>query len=162
MSSILFSVHCHCLPTLIKAIDSVGDPPLPIPNREVKPDSADGTANVCGRVGHRHFFLRSPGRKSGASFFVSIPIISSGRWYCRCLWESSGLEALLCKPKGSVVATNAPPRWHRHFYRKRALVNTKARFFIYTSVKNLFFFWRCLIAILASQTLCVYCFHVLY
>ena len=44
--------------THIKAIDSVGDPPLPIPNREVKPDSADGTANVCGRVGHRHFFLR--------------------------------------------------------------------------------------------------------
>ena len=44
--------------SLIKAIDSVGDPPLPIPNREVKPDSADGTAKVCGRVGHRHFFKR--------------------------------------------------------------------------------------------------------
>ena len=40
----------------IKAIDSVGDPPLPIPNREVKPNSADGTAFSCGRVGHRHFF----------------------------------------------------------------------------------------------------------
>ena len=36
--------------TLIKAIDSVGDPPLPIPNREVKPVSADGTAKICGRV----------------------------------------------------------------------------------------------------------------
>ena len=34
--------------TLIKAIDSVGDPPLPIPNREVKPVSADGTAKICG------------------------------------------------------------------------------------------------------------------
>ena len=44
--------------THIKAIDSVGDPPLPIPNREVKPNSADGTANICGRVGHRHFFSR--------------------------------------------------------------------------------------------------------
>ena len=44
--------------TLIKAIDSVGDPPLPIPNREVKPVSADGTAKICGRVGHRHFFSR--------------------------------------------------------------------------------------------------------
>ena len=44
--------------THIKAIDSVGDPPLPIPNREVKPDSADGTANVCGRVGHRHFYKK--------------------------------------------------------------------------------------------------------
>ena len=44
--------------TLIKAIDSVGDPPLPIPNREVKPVSADGTAKICGRVGHRHFLER--------------------------------------------------------------------------------------------------------
>ena len=44
--------------TLIKAIDSVGDPPLPIPNREVKPDSADGTAKICGRVGHRHFLRK--------------------------------------------------------------------------------------------------------
>ena len=45
--------------TLIKAIDSVGDPPLPIPNREVKPVSADGTAKICGRVGHRHFLEKS-------------------------------------------------------------------------------------------------------
>ena len=55
--------------SLIKAIDSVGDPPLPIPNREVKPDSADGTAKVCGRVGHRHFYRRT---SNGVSFFVSI------------------------------------------------------------------------------------------
>ena len=41
--------------TDIQAIDSVGVPPLPIPNREVKPNSADGTAKICGRVGHRHF-----------------------------------------------------------------------------------------------------------
>ena len=51
-------LHCTIsrYQTLIKAIDSVGDPPLPIPNREVKPNSADGTAFSCGRVGHRHFF----------------------------------------------------------------------------------------------------------
>ena len=70
MSSILFSVHCHCLSTDIKAIDSVGDPPLPIPNREVKPDSADGTANVCGRVGHRHFYKREF-QEIGTLFFGS-------------------------------------------------------------------------------------------
>ena len=35
---------------------SVGVPPLPIPNRAVKPDSADGTAMQCGRVGSRLFF----------------------------------------------------------------------------------------------------------
>ena len=29
----------------------VGVPPLPIPNREVKPVCADGTAMQCGRVG---------------------------------------------------------------------------------------------------------------
>ena len=28
-------------------------PPLPIPNREVKPACADGTAMQCGRVGSR-------------------------------------------------------------------------------------------------------------
>ena len=33
-----------------------GVPPLPIPNREVKPACADGTAMQCGRVGGRHFF----------------------------------------------------------------------------------------------------------
>ena len=35
---------------------NIGDPPLPIPNREVKPNRADGTAN-CGRVGYRRFRL---------------------------------------------------------------------------------------------------------
>ena len=36
--------------------DSGGVPPLPIPNREVKPACADGTAMQCGRVGNRQFF----------------------------------------------------------------------------------------------------------
>ena len=44
--------------TDIQAIDSVGVPPLPIPNREVKPNSADGTAKICGRVGHRRFLQK--------------------------------------------------------------------------------------------------------
>lgn len=35
---------------------SVGVPPLPIPNREVKPDCADGTAVRCGRAGSRRLF----------------------------------------------------------------------------------------------------------
>ena len=33
-----------------------GVPPLPIPNREVKPACADGTAMQCGRVGGRLLF----------------------------------------------------------------------------------------------------------
>ena len=36
-----------------------GVPPLPIPNREVKPTSADGTAMQCGRVGNRLLLTRS-------------------------------------------------------------------------------------------------------
>ena len=59
----------------IKAIDSVGDPPLPIPNREVKPNSADGTAFSCGRVGHRHFFFRRALVNTKALFFCIYLII---------------------------------------------------------------------------------------
>ena len=41
---------------------SGGVPPLPIPNREVKPAIADGTAMQCGRVGSRLLYFReSPG-----------------------------------------------------------------------------------------------------
>ena len=68
--------------TLIKAIDSVGDPPLPIPNREVKPDSADGTAKICGRVGHRHFYRKRALVNAKARFFAYIGVdnILSWRW----------------------------------------------------------------------------------
>ena len=38
----------------------VGVPPLPIPNREVKPTYADGTAMQCGRVGSRLFYMEPP------------------------------------------------------------------------------------------------------
>ena len=37
---------------------SGGVPPLPIPNREVKPAIADGTAMQCGRVGSRLLYER--------------------------------------------------------------------------------------------------------
>lgn len=36
---------------------SAVDLPLPIPNREVKPERTDGTAMKCGRVGGCLFFL---------------------------------------------------------------------------------------------------------
>ena len=64
--------------TLIKAIDSVGDPPLPIPNREVKPVSADGTAKICGRVGHRHFLERELQAIEALFFLLLIPPCLSG------------------------------------------------------------------------------------
>ena len=43
---------------------SAGVPPLPIPNREVKPCSADGTGVTPGRVGRRHIITK-PARKAG-------------------------------------------------------------------------------------------------
>ena len=43
-----------------------GVPPLPIPNREVKPARADGTAPQCGRVGRRLLQGFSPSSDSRA------------------------------------------------------------------------------------------------
>jgi len=59
----IFGAVLHCLvayATLIKddsrvKFMSAVDLPLPIPNREVKPERADGTAMKCGRVGSRPF-----------------------------------------------------------------------------------------------------------
>ena len=47
-----------------------GVPPLPIPNREVKTASADGTAHCCGRVGRRPFF-ETPFPQGNGVFFYS-------------------------------------------------------------------------------------------
>ena len=49
-----------------------GVPPLPIPNREVKPACADGTAMQCGRVGGRLFFNQQPHSEKGCGFFLYI------------------------------------------------------------------------------------------
>ena len=50
-----------------------GVPPLPIPNREVKPACADGTAMQCGRVGGCLLYLRSSESNDfGDLFFVPI------------------------------------------------------------------------------------------
>ena len=48
-----------------------GVPPLPIPNREVKPACADGTAMQCGRVGGRLLSHTGESRRrvSGALLF---------------------------------------------------------------------------------------------
>ena len=56
-------------------------PPLTIPNREVKPVCADGTATPSGRVGRR-LFLESPHRKMWGLFFCTGSKCGSrmGRW----------------------------------------------------------------------------------
>src|SRR5690606_38264644 len=57
-------------------------PPLTIPNREVKPVCADGTATSGGRVGRR-LFLKAPAVLYGRCFFF-FPISGyagrTGRW----------------------------------------------------------------------------------
>ena len=51
-----------------------GVPPLPIPNREVKPTCADGTAMQCGRVGSRLLSAGAPR--------IQCP---RGSFFCACL-----------------------------------------------------------------------------
>ena len=51
------------------------DPPLPIPNREVKLACADGTATPCGRVGSRPFKQRVHSKMSGL-FFAFICMLA--------------------------------------------------------------------------------------
>ena len=51
-----------------------GVPPLPIPNREVKPTCADGTAMQCGRVGSRLFSYQSVHLSNQMdAFFIYVP-----------------------------------------------------------------------------------------
>ena len=64
-----------------------GVPPLPIPNREVKPTCADGTAMQCGRVGRRLLSMKSLRfRKISEAFLFSSrgsfssPLVFSSRW----------------------------------------------------------------------------------
>src|SRR5215218_6122628 len=69
--------------------------PLPIPNREVKPAMADGTAPQCGRVGSCHILLKV--QTNVWTFFMPYPKRSplpfpnrevkppgcfQDRWYC--------------------------------------------------------------------------------
>ena len=48
-----------------------GCSPLPIPNREVKPLMADGTAQQCGRVGSCHIHLKASSKDE--AFFYLYP-----------------------------------------------------------------------------------------
>ena len=50
-----FSSCVECVNPYYQVVIAAGSP-LPIPNREVKPACADGTAMQCGRVGSRRLF----------------------------------------------------------------------------------------------------------
>ena len=64
----VYSFHYFWIACIVSCTENVnpqsggyggGVPPLPIPNREVKPASADGTAMQCGRVGGRILLFES-------------------------------------------------------------------------------------------------------
>ena len=70
-----------------------GVPPLPIPNREVKPACADGTAMQCGRVGGRLLFKeKSPGSAMTWGFFRYyasdnlVKLKKYQNWGSHCEW----------------------------------------------------------------------------
>ena len=74
-----------------------GVPPLPIPNREVKPACADGTAMQCGRVGGcRLYPVRLWSARTAASFFISRFFI----FVKSCFSSETGLLCVLC-PDGT-------------------------------------------------------------
>ena len=52
-------------------------PPLPIPNREVKPTCADGTAMQCGRVGSRLLLSRASDFERFLRLFCFLSLILS-------------------------------------------------------------------------------------
>ena len=83
MSRLVTSLVDVCLPSVLSCCSCVwivnlisggycgGVPPLPIPNREVKPACADGTAMQCGRVGGRLLYeSRKPWRAIFRAFFI--------------------------------------------------------------------------------------------
>ena len=61
-------------------------PPLPIPNREVKPARADGIAVTGGRVGRCLILYGSPlSTDSGLSVFSGIPCLYNGEPVRECV-----------------------------------------------------------------------------
>ena len=67
-----------------------GVPPLPIPNREVKPTCADGTAMQCGRVGRRLLSMKSLRfRKISEAFLFFLP---ADLFLLRCFFFSLNIS----------------------------------------------------------------------
>ena len=60
-----------------------GVPPLPIPNREVKPACADGTAMQCGRVGGCLLYFGSSRSNDFGDLFLCIYIFLHLRYIFR-------------------------------------------------------------------------------
>ena len=85
-------VESTCVERLLGGYCS-GVPPLPIPNREVKPACADGTAMQCGRVGGRRLLSeRVPVLETRWGLFVYVCL------YAACVF----VLGPLCKKVGGM------------------------------------------------------------
>ena len=72
-----------------------GVPPLPIPNREVKPTCADGTAMQCGRVGSRLLFYQSVHLSNQMdAFFIYVPLMGLLQISQQKVWHSRAWRKL--------------------------------------------------------------------
>ena len=84
-----------------------GVPPLPIPNREVKPTCADGTAMQCGRVGRRLLSMKSLRFRKISEAFLFFFIGFHG-WigWQSCLSDYSRISADIWP-----LANGSRPKW---------------------------------------------------
>ena len=74
-----------------------GVPPLPIPNREVKPTCADGTAMQCGRVGRRLLSMKSLRFRKISEAFLFV---------CSAWAYSNGCKSLTNPNSGNRIANS--------------------------------------------------------
>ena len=74
-----------------------GVPPLPIPNREVKPVCADGTAMQCGRVGSRLLLQKTlDNRNVFQGLFLFLCFLPSNSGYsCNSDYSNSSVDSSL-------------------------------------------------------------------
>ena len=120
-----------------------GVPPLPIPNREVKPTCADGTAMQCGRVGSRLFYYQRPWREISEVFFVL-----SGLSCCPCT-DGTPCQIGQCGRVGSRLFS----------YQSVHLSNQMNAFFVYLLLPNSSNGTPCQIRQCERVGSCLFCLH---
>ena len=131
------SVDCLCCPAYRALILCVrrqsggysgGVPPLPIPNREVKPAIADGTAMQCGRVGSCLFSsVGLPGAVApGEALFLchAMNCHPCSEFFLFCSELSRGLHVLSCPVNRPVCSLSFLFRLFLSFFHSESLFHS--------------------------------------
>ena len=107
--------------TLISGGYSDGAPPLPIPNREVKPVRADGTAS-SGRVGSRRFFQKSPA--------------------FHAMWSAGFLVCIICMIRMKAASRSTTSNLLKHMHKARHLIMSRLMSYLraFAPISNLLSF----------------------